>query len=128
MPRSTTDPRPNLLHADRQYHGADRQPSHCKNASIRSALRYSCDNVFARMAVDMGNDGLASMAEAFGFNDDNLLMPVRVAPSNFPQHDRGPAELAAKGNGLAGITATPLEMARVMGVIANGGEELIRRW
>ena len=69
----------------------------------------------------MGNDGLAPMAEALGLNDDNLLMPVRVARSTFPQHDRGPAELAAKGNGLAGITATPLEMARVMGVIANGG-------
>ncbi|WP_399123303.1 penicillin-binding transpeptidase domain-containing protein [Streptomyces sp. N2A] len=32
--------------------------------------------------------------------------------------------MAAVGNGTAGVTATPLEMARVMAVIAGGGRQV----
>ncbi|MFJ9420336.1 penicillin-binding transpeptidase domain-containing protein [Streptomyces sp. NPDC101227] len=98
--------------------------AHCKNASIRTALRYACDNVFARMAVDVGQRDLAAMAETFGFNDDKLLMPVRVLPSNYPRKARSAADLASVGDGAAGVTATPLEMARVMAVIAGGGRQV----
>ncbi|MEU5239429.1 penicillin-binding transpeptidase domain-containing protein [Streptomyces lydicus] len=98
--------------------------AHCKDASIRSALRYACANVFARMAAEVGRKNLVATAEAFGSNDDDLFAPVRVVRSTFPRDDASAAYLALRGNGQEGATATPLEMARVMAVIASGGRQI----
>lgn len=48
-------------------------------------------------------------------------MPVKVSKSSYPQGDVSPAEAALTGIGQGTLTATPLEMARVAAVIANGG-------
>ncbi|WP_328502778.1 penicillin-binding transpeptidase domain-containing protein [Streptomyces sp. NBC_00457] len=93
----------------------------CKDASIRQALRYSCTTVFAKIAADLGAARLRSTAEKFGFNDDSLTVPVKVSKSSYPQGDVSPAEAALTGIGQGTLTATPLEMARVAAVIANGG-------
>ncbi|MGQ4390329.1 penicillin-binding transpeptidase domain-containing protein [Streptomyces sp. SAS_270] len=93
----------------------------CENASIRQALRYSCANVFAKMAADLGAAKLRSTAEKFGFNDDTLTVPVKVSESTYPQGDVPPSESALTGMGGGTVTATPLEMARVAAVVANGG-------
>ncbi|WP_190108553.1 penicillin-binding transpeptidase domain-containing protein [Streptomyces cinnamoneus] len=81
----------------------------CQNASIRQALRNGCDEVFTAMAAEVGPDAVRSTAEAFGFNDEQLKMPVQVAESTY-------------GDGET--TATPLQMARVMAVIGNGGRQI----
>ncbi|MEV5240139.1 penicillin-binding transpeptidase domain-containing protein [Streptomyces cinnamoneus] len=81
----------------------------CGNASIRQALRNGCDEVFTAMAAEVGPDAVRSTAEAFGFNDKQLDVPVRVAESTY-------------GDGET--TATPLQMARVMAVIGNGGKQI----
>ncbi|MFJ8647302.1 penicillin-binding transpeptidase domain-containing protein [Streptomyces sp. NPDC093546] len=96
-------------------------PARCENASLRTALRFSCDNVFGGVATDLGEDALAQTAEAFGFNDDRLDVPVRAVESTYPRGGDGAANLAETGNGLGGVTATPVQMARVMAVLAGGG-------
>ncbi|UYQ65361.1 penicillin-binding transpeptidase domain-containing protein [Streptomyces peucetius] len=93
----------------------------CSRASIRTALRQSCDNVFAEMAVELGHSTLLKTAEAFGFNDDALLTPVREAVSTYPAGELRDHEVALSGIGWGEVTATPLRMADVMAVIANGG-------
>ncbi|MGW7595299.1 penicillin-binding transpeptidase domain-containing protein, partial [Streptomyces rubiginosohelvolus] len=97
--------------------------AHCVNASIRTALHYACGNVFARLAVEVGDAELAATAESFGFNDDELRIPTRVNPSGYTRA-RSAADLVAAANGTAGVTATPVQMARVMAVIAGGGEQV----
>ncbi|MFV8126989.1 penicillin-binding transpeptidase domain-containing protein [Streptomyces syringium] len=82
---------------------------HCANASIRQALRYTCDEVFAGMAAEVGQEAMRSTAEAFGFNEKELLVPVRADAGTY---DDG------------GTKATPLQMARVMAIIANGGKQI----
>ncbi|MEV3987329.1 penicillin-binding transpeptidase domain-containing protein [Streptomyces sp. NPDC049837] len=99
--------------------------AHCENASISTALRYACDNVFARMAVDLGQDALADTARAFGFGEDAPLdVPLRAVPSEWPEGRLGGERLAAAGNGTGGVTATPLVMAGVLAAVANGGERI----
>ena len=93
----------------------------CENASIRTALRYSCNNVFAKMAVDLGQDKLKAMAEKFGFNDDGLDVPVRAYASVYPS-DMDRSSTALTGIGQFDVTATPLQMAMVSAAIANGGK------
>ncbi|POX46766.1 penicillin-binding protein [Streptomyces sp. Ru71] len=93
----------------------------CENASIRVALQYSCNNVFAKMAVDLGQDKVRAMAEKFGFNDEAQDVPVRAYPSVYPK-EMDKAQTALTGIGQFDVTATPLQMAMVSAAIANGGK------
>ncbi|MFI6409438.1 peptidoglycan D,D-transpeptidase FtsI family protein [Streptomyces sp. NPDC050548] len=93
----------------------------CTNASIRVALQYSCNTVFAKMAVDLGQDKVKAMAEKFGFNDDKLDIPVRAYPSVYPS-DMDKSSTALTGIGQYDVTATPLQMAMVSAAIANDGK------
>ncbi|MFG2608037.1 peptidoglycan D,D-transpeptidase FtsI family protein [Streptomyces sp. NPDC048514] len=93
----------------------------CRNAPIRDALRYSCNNVFGHMAVQLGQDKVREMAEKFGFNDQKQDVPVRAYPSVYPS-DMDKAQTALSGIGQFDVTATPLQMAMVSAAIANGGK------
>lgn len=93
----------------------------CEDASIRVALQYSCNNVFAKMAVDLGEDTVRETAERFGFNDGTQDVPVRAHTSVYPS-DMEPSQTALTGIGQFDVTATPLQMAMVSAAIANGGE------
>jgi peptidoglycan glycosyltransferase len=92
----------------------------CEDASIRTALRYSCNTVFAKMAADLGEEAVREMAEEFGFNDDGLNVPVSVRESVYPS-DMAPSQTGLTGIGQYDVTATPLQMAMVSQAIANGG-------
>jgi cell division protein FtsI/penicillin-binding protein 2 len=93
----------------------------CENATIRVALRYSCNNVFGKMAVDLGQDKVKAMAEKFGFNDETQDVPVRACESVYPS-DMDRSSTALTGIGQFDVTATPLQMAMVSAAIANGGK------
>lgn len=93
----------------------------CENASLRTALRYSCNNVFAKLATDLGAGKVRAQAEKFGFNDAKQDVPVRAAKSNFPAK-MDDAQTGLSGVGQYEVTATPLQMAMVSQAIANGGE------
>ncbi|WP_262061963.1 peptidoglycan D,D-transpeptidase FtsI family protein [Streptomyces sp. STR69] len=93
----------------------------CTNASIRVALQYSCNTVFAKMAVDLGQDKVKEMAEKFDFNDEELDIPVRAYPSVYPSN-MNKSSTALTGIGQYDVTATPLQMAMVSAAIANDGK------
>ncbi|MDT9696051.1 penicillin-binding transpeptidase domain-containing protein [Streptomyces sp. P17] len=93
----------------------------CENATIRTALQYSCNNVFAKMAYDLGQDKVKAMAEKFGFNDETQDVPVRAYASVYPT-GMDDAQTALTGIGQFDVTATPLQMAMVSAAIANGGK------
>ncbi|MEV0036874.1 penicillin-binding transpeptidase domain-containing protein [Streptomyces sp. NPDC050804] len=92
----------------------------CENASIRTALAYSCNTVFAKMADDLGQEKVRAMAERFGFGDTTQDVPVRASESVYPSGmDR--AQTALTGIGQFDVTATPLQMAMVSAALANDG-------
>ncbi|MGW0915662.1 peptidoglycan D,D-transpeptidase FtsI family protein [Streptomyces sp. NPDC002784] len=93
----------------------------CENASIRVALQYSCNNVFAKMAYDLGQDKVRATAQKFGFNDDEQDVPVRAYASVYPS-GMDEAQTALTGIGQFDVTATPLQMAMVSAALANGGK------
>ncbi|MFF8912370.1 peptidoglycan D,D-transpeptidase FtsI family protein [Streptomyces sp. NPDC015032] len=93
----------------------------CENATLRTALQYSCNNVFAKVAADLGQDKVRAMAEKFGFNTEKLDMPVRASESVYPSGMDKP-QTALTGIGQFEVTATPLQVAMVSATLANGGE------
>ncbi|MFC7306645.1 peptidoglycan D,D-transpeptidase FtsI family protein [Streptomyces monticola] len=93
----------------------------CENATIRTALQYSCNNVFAKMAADLGQDKVKAMADKFGFDDKEQDVPVRASESVYPS-GMDKAQTALTGIGQFDVTATPLQMAMVSAALSNGGE------
>ncbi|MFF9481068.1 peptidoglycan D,D-transpeptidase FtsI family protein [Streptomyces sp. NPDC014733] len=93
----------------------------CENADIRTALQYSCNTVFAKMAADLGQDKVRAQAEKFGFNDGKIDTPVRTGKSVYPK-GMDEAQTALSGIGQFDDQATPMQMAMVAAAIANGGE------
>jgi cell division protein FtsI/penicillin-binding protein 2 len=91
----------------------------CEDASIRVALQWSCNTVFANLSDQIGNEQMKETAEAFGYNEDELDIPLRAAESVYPEDNRPQNALA--GIGQASNRATPLQMAMVAGAVANGG-------
>ncbi|WP_328540971.1 penicillin-binding transpeptidase domain-containing protein [Streptomyces sp. NBC_00344] len=92
----------------------------CEDANLRTALQYSCNNVFAKLAVELGQDKVRAMAEKFGFNDSGRDVPVRASASVYPS-GMDKAQTALTGIGQFDVTATPLQMAMVSSAIANDG-------
>nr|WP_206323893.1 penicillin-binding protein 2 [Streptomyces sp. HNM0574] len=91
----------------------------CENASIRTAMQWSCNTVFAKMSDDLGNEEMIKMSEKFGFNDKELDTPVRAAESVYPEDNR--PQNAMAGIGQASNRTTPLQMAMVASAVANDG-------
>ncbi|MEU6215941.1 penicillin-binding transpeptidase domain-containing protein [Streptomyces sp. NPDC047022] len=119
--QSTRSPNPYMLPGSTRPLTNEDPGAPCANASIRVALRYSCNNVFGKMAVDLGQDKVRAMAEKFGFNDDKQDVPVRAYTSVYPS-GMDEAQTALSGIGQFDDTATPLQMAMVSAAIANDGE------
>ncbi|MFI8366536.1 peptidoglycan D,D-transpeptidase FtsI family protein [Streptomyces sp. NPDC085466] len=117
----TASPDPYTLPTTRTVLKNENASAPCENATIRTALQYSCNNVFAKMAADLGQDKVKAMAEKFGFNEDELDVPVRAYASVYPS-GMDPAQTALTGIGQFDVTATPLQMAMVSAVIANDGQ------
>jgi peptidoglycan glycosyltransferase len=91
--------------------------------TLRQALIVSCNTVFAPLAVDLGGDAIAGIAERAGLNSV-LPFELGAAISSIPSGadlDTDPAALAQTGIGERDIRVTPLQMAVIAGGIANGG-------
>lgn len=118
---ATDSPDPYTLPGTRTVLHNENRSAPCENATLRNALKYSCNNVFAKLAVDLGQDKVKAMAEKFGFNDDKLDVPVRAYESVYPK-GMDKAQTALSGIGQFDVTATPLQIAMVSAALANGGE------
>ncbi|MFE5535665.1 peptidoglycan D,D-transpeptidase FtsI family protein [Streptomyces sp. NPDC056492] len=94
----------------------------CNNVSARTALRLSCNNVFAELAHQLGQDKMRAMAEKFGFNSE-ISTPVTARPgSKYPTAKMSVDQVAQTGIGQFDVQATPLQMAMVTAAIENGGK------
>ncbi|MFB7372588.1 peptidoglycan D,D-transpeptidase FtsI family protein [Streptomyces sp. NPDC056222] len=117
---ATDSPNPYRLPDSTRYLENENASAPCENATIRTALQYSCNNVFAKIAVDLGQDKVKAMAEKFGFNNAEQDVPVRAYASVYPSGMDRP-QTALTGIGQFDVTATPLQIAMVSAAIANDG-------
>jgi penicillin-binding protein A len=90
--------------------------------SLHDAMRVSCNTVFARLGVELGDEALIAQAERFGFNRTPPYQ-LPVSRSVIPKALDVP-ETAQSAIGQRDVRATPLQMALLAGAIANGGELL----
>ncbi|MEU8670352.1 penicillin-binding transpeptidase domain-containing protein [Streptomyces anulatus] len=91
----------------------------CENATLREALRVSCNTVFGKMSDDLGNEKMIEQTDKFGFNKE-VFTPVRADASIYPEDNK--PQNAMAGIGQASNRTTPLQMAMVASAIANDGK------
>ncbi|MGW2515056.1 peptidoglycan D,D-transpeptidase FtsI family protein [Streptomyces scopuliridis] len=96
----------------------------CDRASLKTAMQYSCNNVFLDAAAKVGADKMRETAEKFGFNADvysedfgDMLATKSLYPDKL---DRPGTALTGMGQGS--LTSTPMQMAMVTAALANGGK------
>ncbi|MFI5531523.1 penicillin-binding transpeptidase domain-containing protein [Kitasatospora sp. NPDC051853] len=116
----TDSPNPYTLPNTRTVLTNENASAPCLNATLRTALEYSCNNVFAKAAADLGEAKLTDQAQKLGFNLTKQDVPVRAATSVYPS-GMEPSQVALTGIGQFSVTATPLQMAMVSAAIANDG-------
>jgi peptidoglycan glycosyltransferase len=90
-------------------------------ASIATALRLSCNIPFAQLGLELGYAEIAQKAREFGFEDDDLDVPMPVEPSVYPP-TASDAEQMLSSFGQGSDRVSPLQMAMVSAAIANGGQ------
>ncbi|WP_330328317.1 penicillin-binding protein 2 [Streptomyces sp. NBC_00536] len=91
----------------------------CDKVSMKTAMQWSCNNVFLDAALKTGGDKMRETAEKFGFNQEHLL-PVRTSAGTYPERLDRP-QTALTGMGQGSLTSTPMQMAMVAAGIANNG-------
>jgi peptidoglycan glycosyltransferase len=84
-----------------------------------TAMAFSCNTTFARLANEVGAEKMREQAEAFGFNSQ-YFEDLPQAESVYPEDPNEP-ETAQTGIGQFEVSATPLQMAMVAAGIANDG-------
>ena len=89
--------------------------------TLKQAFIKSCNNVYALLALDMGDAALRKTAEAFGFNQNFLFRDQVVENSEYPTGNRSNFEVAMSGFGQSSIGATPMHMALIAAAVANDG-------
>jgi cell division protein FtsI/penicillin-binding protein 2 len=95
-------------------------PIPCENATMREALRVSCNTVFGKIGSDLGNEKMLAEAKKFGF-DAEQFTPVRSSASVFSDN-MNPSQTALSSIGQYNTAATPLQMAMVASAVANDGK------
>lgn len=94
--------------------------------TLRQALAVSCNTAFSRLAVELGGDSIADVAQRAGFN---AVLPFELgaAISSLPSGldlDQDPGALAQTGLGERDVRVTALQMAVITAAFGNGGDLL----
>ncbi len=91
---------------------------------LEEAISHSCNCYFIQLAADLGGQRLREMALRFGFSKEDLMADtLQTAKGNLPTEEQleNPAELANFGFGQGLLTATPIQICKMVAAIANGG-------
>ena len=88
---------------------------------LEKAFRVSCNNTFAKIALDLGDEALRETAEQMGFNDNFLFRDLVVENSSYPLKNRTEKELAWTGAGQSELLVTPMHMCLIASAVANDG-------
>ena len=98
----------------------------CGNGSgqvpLIEAFAQSCDTTFGKIGLNLGGGALNTAAQAYGFNNQSLTIPMPVSPSVYVAPPQGSPLTAYSAIGQYSDETTPLQEAMLAAAIANGGK------
>jgi peptidoglycan glycosyltransferase len=94
--------------------------SSSQQQSLIDALTISCNTAFAQLGIDLGEDRVREMAEAFGMTGDGMEIPLQVAGSSVGDIE-SEAALGQSSIGQRDVRMTPLQAAMIAAAVGNDG-------
>lgn len=88
--------------------------------SLIEALTISCNTAFAQLGIDLGEDRVRQMAEAFGITGEGFEIPLSVEGSTIGEIEND-AQLGISSIGQQDVQLTPLQAAMIASAVANDG-------
>ena len=107
------------------------QRFHCHDRSghgeldLFDALRASCNPWFISLGLETGGEALFQKTLQFGFGEEiRLADGIFVSGGSLPEKSslQNPAAVANLSFGQGDLTASPVQIARMMAAVVNGGE------
>ncbi|MGY1718228.1 MULTISPECIES: peptidoglycan D,D-transpeptidase FtsI family protein [unclassified Blastococcus] len=114
-------PLPNSTRVIPNFGGSACSPS--GEQSLTDALTISCNTAFAQLGLDLGEEQVREMAEAFGLDDQGLQIPLEVAASTVGEIPDD-AALAQASIGQRNVRMTVLQAAMLAATVANDGVQM----
>lgn len=109
---------PNTSTTLENFNGSTCSPS--GEQPLIQALTISCNTAFAQLGIDLGEDRIREMSEAFGLDGESFTIPLRVEPSGIGDIESA-AALGQTSIGQRDVRMTPLQAAMVAAAVANDG-------
>jgi len=100
------------------FNGSSCDPD--ERQALIDALTISCNTAFAQLGIDLGEDRVREMAEAFGLNGEGFEIPLQVEPSGIGDIESA-AALGQTSIGQRDVRMTPLQAAMVAAAVAHDG-------
>jgi peptidoglycan glycosyltransferase len=88
--------------------------------SLIDALTISCNTAFAQLGIDLGEQQVRDMAEAFGITGEGFEIPLTVEGSTLGEIEND-AQLGVSSIGQQDVQLTPLQAAMIASAVANDG-------
>lgn len=105
-----------------RFNGWDYEKGGRGRLTFKEALAYSSNPIFIEVGLKLGAEKLLSYAGKFGFGHKTYLNFTDEAEGNLPKLNAiYPGELANLAIGQGELEATPLQIASLVGTIANDG-------
>lgn len=89
--------------------------------NFEQAMAYSCNVVFAELAVELGSEKMTETAEKIGINLTYDVDGVATSKGHYDVSKANTNQLAWSGVGQYNDQVNPMQMAIICGAIANGG-------
>ncbi|HYH71651.1 MAG TPA: penicillin-binding protein 2, partial [Nocardioides sp.] len=109
---------PNSSRTLENFNGSSCSPT--EEQSLIDALTISCNTAFAQLGIDLGEEKVREMAEAFGINDERFTIPLPVVPSTIGEI-ADDAALGQTSIGQRDVRVTTLQAAMIAAAVANDG-------
>jgi peptidoglycan glycosyltransferase len=88
--------------------------------TLIAALTTSCNTAFGQLGMNLGENAVRDMADAFGINGKGFDIPLTVAPSTIGDV-ADDAALAQTSIGQKDVAVTPMQAAMIAAAVANDG-------
>ncbi len=110
------------------FHGWDDQEGYTsRELDLTEAMAHSSNSVFIQIGTMIGDERIIDMASRLGFGEQTIKGYREEETGNLPEVPLYIGEVANLAIGQGELLATPMQVTKMMAIIANGGYDVTPR-
>ncbi len=105
----------------------DREGYISRDLTLTEAMAHSSNSVFIQVGTKIGGACLVDMARRLGFGKQTIVGYDEEETGNLPEEPLYIGEVANLAIGQGELLATPMQVTKMMAIVANGGYDVVPR-